>query len=59
MVFISMKTKPIKLILTFSQARYLLNNLPVGTAIKMSVQTANRIVDSEPSTHDVNKYYKG
>jgi hypothetical protein len=48
-----MKTKPIKLILTFSQARYLLNNLPSGTAVKMSVQTANRIIDSKPQTHEV------
>jgi hypothetical protein len=45
-----MKTTSIKIILTFDQARYLLNNLPTGTAIKMSVKDANRIVDSEPST---------
>lgn len=35
-----------KIKLTFDQARYLLNNLPVGKAIKMSVKDANRIVDS-------------
>jgi hypothetical protein len=50
--------KAITIILTFDQARYLLNNLPSGTAVKMSVETANRIVDSEPSTNKVNKSNK-
>lgn len=42
--------KTITIILSFSQARYLLNNLPTGSAIKMSVKDANRIIDSEPKS---------
>jgi hypothetical protein len=44
-----------KIKLTFDQARYLLNNLPAGKAITMSVKDANRIVDSEPSTNKANR----
>jgi hypothetical protein len=47
--------KTITIILSFSQARYLLNNLPVGSAIKISVKDANRIIDSEPSTKKENR----
>ncbi len=42
--------KTIKIILTFSQARYLLNNLPSGAAIKMSVKDCNKILDETYST---------
>ena len=43
-----------KLILSYDQARHLINNLPIGTGVKMSVQTANKILDSKPSTNNKN-----
>lgn len=47
--------KTITIILTFDQARYLLNNLPIGAAIKMSVKDCNKILDEKYSTNEIKK----
>ena len=46
------------IILTPKQAKMLLNNLPTGHQIKLSVADANRIIDNTGNFTQLNKNHK-
>lgn len=46
-----MKRNKTTLILTYTQANSLLNNLPAGHQVKVSVQDLNKIIDRAKKAH--------
>lgn len=50
-IFIDMKRNKTTLILTYTQANSLLNNLPAGHQVKVSIKDLNKIIDRAKKAH--------